>query len=129
MSGASASRSAAPAWSTTPPRRCGWGVEVADARKVTGLAPLACTTDRIDARVPAEPSRRDLVPAIRPPAFEQRGERGRSRRRTHAGPEHLPRGLMESPGAHSSLAKASVAATVPATTTRSPASTRLSGSA
>jgi hypothetical protein len=35
----------------------GWSVEIADARKVKGLAPLACKTDRIDARVPAELSR------------------------------------------------------------------------
>ena len=42
----------------------GWEVEVADAQKVKGLAPLACKTDKIDARVLAELSRRDLVPAI-----------------------------------------------------------------
>jgi hypothetical protein len=44
--------------------RCGWEVEVADAIKVKGLAPLACKTDRIDAWVLAELSRRELVPAI-----------------------------------------------------------------
>jgi transposase len=59
--------------------RCGWGVEVADAQKVKGLAPLACKTDRIDAWVLAELSRRDLVPAIWLPAFEQRQERERAR--------------------------------------------------
>src|SRR3954468_24172725 len=32
----------------------GWVVLVADAQKVKGLAPLACKTDRIDARVLAE---------------------------------------------------------------------------
>src|SRR3954471_2178888 len=42
----------------------GWEVLVADAQKVKGLAPLACKTDRIDARVLAELSWRDLVPAI-----------------------------------------------------------------
>ena len=52
--------------------RCGWEVEVADAQKVKGLAPLACKTDRIDAWVLAELSRRDLVPAIWLPSFEQR---------------------------------------------------------
>jgi hypothetical protein len=52
--------------------RCGWEVEVADAQKVKGLAPLACKTDRIDAWVLAELSRRDLVPAIWLPRFEQR---------------------------------------------------------
>ncbi len=44
--------------------RAGWAVEVADAQKVKGLAPLACKTDRIDAWVLAQLSRRDLVPAI-----------------------------------------------------------------
>ena len=29
----------------------GWDVLIADAAKVKGLAPLACKTDRIDARV------------------------------------------------------------------------------
>jgi len=29
--------------------RAGWDVEIADAVKVKGLAPLACKTDRIDA--------------------------------------------------------------------------------
>src|SRR6266545_1579681 len=42
----------------------GWQVEIADAQKVKGLAPLACKTDRIDAWVLAELSRRELVPAI-----------------------------------------------------------------
>ena len=58
---------------------CGWQVEVADAQKVKGLAPLACKTDRIDAWVLAELSRRDLVPAIWLPRFEQRAERERAR--------------------------------------------------
>jgi hypothetical protein len=34
--------------------RYGWEVLVADAQRVKGLAPLACKTDRIDARVLAE---------------------------------------------------------------------------
>ena len=42
----------------------GWSVEIADAQKVKGLAPLAVKTDRIDARVLAVLSQRDLVPAI-----------------------------------------------------------------
>ena len=42
----------------------GWEVLVADAQRVKGLAPLACKTDKIDARVLAELSFRDLVPAI-----------------------------------------------------------------
>jgi hypothetical protein len=42
----------------------GWEVLIADAAKVKGLAPLACKTDRIDARVLATLSARDLVPEI-----------------------------------------------------------------
>ena len=63
--------------------RCGWEVEVADAVKVKGLAPLACKTDKIDAWVLAELSRRDLVPAIWLPTFELRAERERARWRLH----------------------------------------------
>jgi transposase len=63
--------------------RCGWDVEIADAQKVKGLAPLACKTDRIDAWVLAELSRRDLVPAIWLPGFAQRQERERARFRLH----------------------------------------------
>jgi transposase len=40
----------------------GWDVLIADATKVTGLAPLACKTDKIDARVLIALSARDLVP-------------------------------------------------------------------
>jgi hypothetical protein len=39
-------------------------VLIADAAKVKGLAPLACKTDKIDARVLAVLSERDLVPEI-----------------------------------------------------------------
>jgi transposase len=63
--------------------RCGWEVAVADAIKVKGLAPLACKTDRIDAWVLAELSRRDLVPAVWLPDFEVRAERERARWRLH----------------------------------------------
>ena len=42
----------------------GWDVQIADAVKVKGFTPLACKTDKIDAWVLAELSRRDLVPAI-----------------------------------------------------------------
>jgi transposase len=63
--------------------RCGWEVEVADAIKVKGLAPLACKTDRIDAWVLAELSRRELVPAIWLPTFAVRQERERARWRLH----------------------------------------------
>jgi transposase len=61
----------------------GWDVEVADAQKVKGLAPLACKTDRIDAWVLAELCRRDLVPAIWLPTPEVRAERERARFRLH----------------------------------------------
>jgi transposase len=47
------------------------------------LAPLACKTDRIDAWVLAELSRRELVPAIWLPDFEQRGARERARFRLY----------------------------------------------
>src|SRR6059058_2409306 len=61
----------------------GWQVEIADAQKVKGLAPLACKTDRIDAWVLAELSRRELVPAIWLPDPEVRAERERARWRLH----------------------------------------------
>lgn len=61
----------------------GWEVEVADAQRVKGLAPLACKTDRIDAKVLAELCRRDLVPAIWLPTPEARGARERARWRLH----------------------------------------------
>src|SRR3954449_12907729 len=62
---------------------CGWQVEIADAVKVKGFAPLACKTDKIDAWVLAELSRRDLVPAIWLPTPGIRGERERARWRLH----------------------------------------------
>jgi transposase len=56
-----------------------WEVLVADAQRVKGLAPLACKTDKVDARVLAELSFRDLVPAIWLPTPELRVERARWR--------------------------------------------------
>src|SRR6059036_789262 len=64
-------------------RSAGWQVEVADARRVKGVAPLACKTDRVDARVLAELCRRDLVPALWIPSLEERELRERLRRRMH----------------------------------------------
>jgi transposase len=61
----------------------GWEVLIADAQRVKGLAPLACKTDKIDARVLAELSWRDLVPAIWLPTPELRREREISRYRLH----------------------------------------------
>ena len=57
--------------------QAGWSVEIADAQKVKGLAPLACKTDRIDSRVLATLSQRDLVPAIWLPDPGVRGARAR----------------------------------------------------
>ena len=62
---------------------CGWVIEVADARKAKALAPLACKTDRVDARVLADLARRDLVPAVWVPALDDRAIRERLRRRSH----------------------------------------------
>jgi transposase len=61
----------------------GWEVEIADAARVKGLAPLACKTDRIDAWVLAELARLALVPAIWLPSAEVRAERERARFRLH----------------------------------------------
>jgi transposase len=61
----------------------GWNVEVADARKVKNVAPLACKTDKVDARVLAELCRRELVPALWIPSLEERALRERLKRRLH----------------------------------------------
>jgi transposase len=61
----------------------GWSVEIADAQKVKGLAPLARKTDRIDSLVLATLSHRDLVPAIWLPDPEVRSERELARFRLH----------------------------------------------
>jgi transposase len=61
----------------------GWEVLIADAQKVKGLAPLACKTDKIDARVLAVLSERDLVPAIWLPDARIRSEREQARFRLH----------------------------------------------
>jgi transposase len=60
----------------------GWDVEIADAHKVKGLAPLACKTDKIDSRVLATLSQRDLVPAIWLPDPRVREERELARFRS-----------------------------------------------
>jgi hypothetical protein len=53
----------------------GWNVLIADAAKVKGLAPLACKTDKIDARVLTTLSARDLVAEIGLPDPSIRRER------------------------------------------------------
>jgi transposase len=63
--------------------RHGWDVLIADAQRVKGLAPLACKTDRIDARVLAVLSERGLVPAIWLPDPAVRREREQARFRLH----------------------------------------------
>jgi transposase len=61
----------------------GWEVLIADAQRVRGLAPLAAKTDKIDARVLAELTRRALVPEIWLPTPDVRAERERARFRLH----------------------------------------------
>ncbi len=63
--------------------RVGWSVEIADAQKVKGLAPLACKTDKTDSLVLATLSQRDLVPAIWLPDPRVREERELARFRLH----------------------------------------------
>ena len=62
---------------------CGWQVEVADARTLKTVAPLAAKTDKVDARLLAELSRRALVPALWLPSLDERALRERLRRRMH----------------------------------------------
>ncbi len=57
----------------------GWEVKIADAAKVKGMAPLACKTDKVDARVLAQLSLLDLVPEIWLPNPHVRQDRERSR--------------------------------------------------
>ena len=61
----------------------GWSVEIADAQKVKGLAPLACKTDKIDSMVLAVLSHRDLVPTIWLPDPRVRDQRELARFRLH----------------------------------------------
>jgi hypothetical protein len=52
-------------------------------RWVKNVAPLACKTDKVDARVLAELCRRELVPALWIPSLEERALRERLKRRLH----------------------------------------------
>lgn len=61
----------------------GWDIRLADARKVKAIAPLACKTDKVDARVLADLARRDLIPEVWVPGIEERANRERLRRRAH----------------------------------------------
>ena len=53
------------------------------ASAVRDVAPLACKTDKVDARVLAELCRRDLVPELWVPSLDDRALRERLRRRAH----------------------------------------------
>jgi transposase len=61
----------------------GWAVEIADAERVKGFAPIACKTDKVDSKVLATLSQRDLVPAIWLPDPRVRQERELARFRLH----------------------------------------------
>jgi transposase len=61
----------------------GWSVEIADAERVKGFAPIACKTDKVDSMVLATPSHRDPVPAIWLPDPRVREERELARFRLH----------------------------------------------
>ena len=63
--------------------RHGWDVRIADAHRVKGLAPLACKTDKTDARVLAILSHRELIPEIWLPDPRIRAEREQARFRLH----------------------------------------------
>jgi Transposase len=60
------------AWERDELVACGRQVEVADARKVKTVAPLAAKTDKVDARLLAAPCRRQLVPALWLPSLDER---------------------------------------------------------
>ena len=72
-----------PLWVRDQLVECGWQVEVADARKVKTVAPLAAKTDKAAARLLAELSRRQLVPALWLPSLDERALRERLRPRMH----------------------------------------------
>jgi transposase len=61
----------------------GWSVEIADAERVKGFAPVACKTDKVDSKVLATLSQRDLVPSIWLPDPRVREERELARFRLH----------------------------------------------
>jgi transposase len=63
--------------------RHGLDVLICDAERAKGLAPLACKTDKLDARVLAELARRELVPEIWLPDPGTRADRERARFRLH----------------------------------------------
>lgn len=70
-------------WVREQLQACGWRFAVADARKVKAIAPLACKTDKVDARVLAQLAARDLVAELWVPSLGDRELRERLRRREH----------------------------------------------
>jgi transposase len=66
-----------PVWVRDRLVAAGWQVQVAHAGKARDVAPLACKTDKVDARVLSELCRRDLVPELWVPSFEDRALRER----------------------------------------------------
>ena len=70
-------------WVRDQLQMAGWQVKVAHARKVRDVAPLACKTDKVDARVLAELCRRDLVPEVWVAPVEDRALRELLRRRVY----------------------------------------------
>jgi Transposase len=70
-------------WVREQLQACGWQFAIADARKVKAIAPLACKTDKVDARVLAQLAARDLVPELWVPSLSDRELRERARRREH----------------------------------------------
>ena len=91
-------------WVKDQLERAGWSVEVAHARKVRDIAPLACKTDKVDARVLAELCRRDLVPAVWVASQADRAIRERLRRRAHLVKSSAPRRATGSSGCSRSSA-------------------------
>src|SRR5947209_4804054 len=95
----------------------GWEVEIADAQRVRGLAPLACKTDRIDARVLAELSRLELVPTIWLPTERVRAERERARFRPPSPPRSATSAALPRRRSWSATAASAHVSTSPASTT------------
>ncbi|MGZ6651940.1 MAG: IS110 family RNA-guided transposase [Solirubrobacteraceae bacterium] len=65
--------------------QAGWEIQIADARKVKAIAPLACKTDRVDARVlaelvPARPGARGVGAVIQRPGAARAASSPRSSR-------------------------------------------------
>lgn len=77
---------------------CGWRFAVADARKVKAIAPLACKTDKVDARVLAQLAARDLVPELWVPSLSDRELRARASGAVSIWCTCAPRGVIACPG-------------------------------